>query len=493
MRPGRRALLSKRGRLLVTFNKFFDWLLGSQSGGSVAPPASIVSHSVEAKFKRDEEYESLPGIKEALAAIDGGNPATLVAGRAGTGKTRFVQYLRKRPGGELQATVAPTGVAALNAEAQTIHSFFRFPHTILDAKNLSRDGNFGILYRRMKRLVIDEISMVRADLIDAIDARLRDLREDDRPFGGVQIVMVGDFLQLPPVVKEEDWPLLHGLGYKAAYAFSAHALELMPTTPVILDRVWRQDDQDFLEMLAQIRSGNSLETAMLRLNKLCARPHREGVKPLILTARREAAERYNRHGLAALGAERVVFRAQVDPGFPIDRNNLPAPQYLELAVGARVMTVKNDMQGRWVNGSMGTVTGLIQDGAFVVFDRTKQEHLVSRMSWEKVRQLWNDAQKRIESKNVGAYRQIPLIPAWSVTIHKAQGLTLDDVRIDLGAGAFAPGQVYVALSRVRSLSGLSFAQLLRPADVKVDPMLLAFMNWIQSDRVAKTNSPEMLN
>ncbi len=187
-----------KGLVLTTFNKFFEWLLGSQPVGAVTPPISGVSHAVEAKFKRDEEYESSPGIKEAIASIDGGNPATLVAGRAGTGKTRFVQYLRKRPGVELQATVAPTGVAALNAEAQTIHSLFRFPHKILDARNLTRDGNFGMLYRRMKRLVIDEISMVHVDLIDAIDARLRDLREDGRPFGGVQIVMVGDFLQLPP-------------------------------------------------------------------------------------------------------------------------------------------------------------------------------------------------------------------------------------------------------------------------------------------------------
>lgn len=477
---------------MATFNKFFEWLLGSQPIGPVTPSVSGVLHTVEAKFKRDEEYESSPGIKEALASIDGGNPATLIAGRAGTGKTRFVQYLRKRPGGELQATVAPTGVAAWNAEAQTIHSFFRFPPTILDARNLSRNGNFGTLYRRMKRLVIDEISMVRADLIDAIDARLRDLREDDRPFGGVQIVMVGDFLQLPPVVQDEDWPLLHGLGYKAPYAFSAHALESMQITPVILDRVWRQDDREFLEILAQIRSGESLEEATLRLNKRCARPHRDGIKPLFLTATRAAAETYNRHGLAALGAKRVGFRAQVDGSFRITRNSLPVPEYLELAVGARVMAVKNDMQGRWVNGSLGTVTGLIQDGAFVVFDRTQQEHLVSRVSWEKVEQRWNNAQKRIIESKRGAFRQIPLIPAWAVTIHKAQGLTLDDVRLDLGAGAFAFGQAYVALSRVRSLSGLSFAQPLRPDDVHVDPILSAFMKWIQSEQFAETNSSPAL-
>src|SRR5262249_9085252 len=162
-----------------------------------------------------------PGVGEALASIDALAPVVLITGRAGTGKTQLVQYIKRRPGGELQATVAPTGIAALNARAQTIHSFFHLEHAVLDARNLARGGRFGPLYRRMKRLVIDEISMVRADIIDAVDARLRQARGDQRPFGGVQIVMVGDFLQLPPVVQEEDWPMLEGLGYEAPYAFNA--------------------------------------------------------------------------------------------------------------------------------------------------------------------------------------------------------------------------------------------------------------------------------
>jgi ATP-dependent exoDNAse (exonuclease V) alpha subunit len=186
----------------------------------------------------------------------------------------------------------------------------------------------------------------------------------------------------------------------------------------------------------------------------------------------------------ALGTERVTFEARVDGNFPISRNNLPVPEKIQLAVGARVMAVKNDTQGRWVNGSLGTITRVIQDGAFVIFDNSRQEHLVSRVSWEKIRQKWNNTQRRIENEVVGAYRQIPLIHAWAVTIHKAQGLTLDDVCVDLGAGAFTPGQVYVALSRVRTMSGLSFAQSLRPADVQADPMLLAFMKWVQSEHLA---------
>ena len=163
----------------------------------------------------DQAYEASPGVAEALAAVDAGVPALLIIGRAGTGKTRLVQYLKARPGGERQATVAPTGIAALNAQAQTIHSFFRFEPHVLDAANLADAGRFGGIYQRMQRLIIDEISMVRADLIDAMDARLRKLRADQRRFGGVQVVMVGDFLQLPPVIAPDDWPMLEALGYPA--------------------------------------------------------------------------------------------------------------------------------------------------------------------------------------------------------------------------------------------------------------------------------------
>jgi ATP-dependent exoDNAse (exonuclease V) alpha subunit len=442
--------------------------------------AAIATAAGAANFKRDEPYEASPGVAQALAAIDAGMPALLILGRAGTGKTRLVQYLKARPGGELQVTVAPTGIAALNAKAQTIHSFFHLEHAVLDARNLSRGGKFSSIYRRMKRLVIDEISMVRADAIDAIDARLRQLRSDNRRFGGVQVVMVGDFLQLPPVVPDHDRPLLAGLGYEAPYPFNAQALQAMPVKAVTLDHVWRQEEQDFVEILGRIRSRGGIAEALTRLNMRCVGPHRDGVKPLLLTPTRAAAERHNRNGLMTLGNERAAFKAEVERDFAVGAANLPAPELLELAAGARVMAVRNDPQGRWVNGSLGTVTRLADDGAFVTFDRRREEHLVAPVTWEKVRQQWSEARQRIENEVVGTYRQIPLIHAWAVTIHKAQGLTLDDVRVDLGWGAFAAGQLYVALSRVRTMAGLSFARPLREADVMVDPVLLEFMERVQA-------------
>ena len=382
--------------------------------------------AAEADSGSDER--AAPGVSEAFAAIDGGAPAIMIVGRAGTGKTRLIHHLKRRPGGEFQATVAPTGIAALQARAQTIHSFFRLEHTVLDARNLDRGGRFGLLYRRMKRLVIDEISMVRADAIDAIDARLRQVRGDKRAFGGVQVVLVGDFLQLPPVVPDHDRQLLEGLGYAAPYAFCAHALRTLPVRTVMLDHVWRQDEEEFVDILGRIRSGDTSGDALTRLNQRCTGPHREGIRPLLLTPTRAAADRHNRNGLMALGTERGGFQAQIERDFAVGAVNLPAPEHLELAAGARVMAVKNDAQGRWVNGSLGTVTRLSPNGAFVLFDRGRYEHLVAPATWEKVRQRWNESSQRIDNEVVGAYRQVPLIHAWAVTIHKAQGLTLEDVR-----------------------------------------------------------------
>jgi len=438
--------------------------------------------SRKAKFQRDEQYERSPGVGEALAAIDAGAPVVLVVGRAGTGKTRLVRYLRERPGGKRQAVVAPTAIAALNAQAQTIHSFFKLPPLLLDAKTLPNERRFGVLYRRMKRLVIDEISMVRVDLIDAIDARLRAIRGSDRPFGGVQIVMVGDFLQLPPVVENDHRPLLHGLGYRTPYAFSARALEQVAVTTVSLEHVYRQDERDFINILSQIRLGEGISEAVTLLNQRCVGPHRATAQPLLLTPTKAAAERYNQRGLNALPSDPVIFRAEITGRLEIDRDRLPVPEHLELKVGARVMAVKNDLEGRWFNGSLGTIRDIGESGVLVRFDRTGDEHLVAGAEWTKVRQEWNEESQSIENRQVGAFWQIPLVPAWAITIHKAQGLTLDDVRLDLGSGAFAPGQVYVALSRVKTLAGLSLARPLRPMEVQADPMLLGFMEWAQRER-----------
>jgi hypothetical protein len=443
----------------------------ARAGSSTTPPRRTL-------FKPDPAYEQTSGVAETLAALDAKIPVILVTGRAGTGKTTLIRYLKARPGGETQSVVAPTGVAALNAEAQTIHSFFQLPFGVLDARTMQPGKHFGPIYQRMTRLVIDEISMVRADVIDAIDARLREIRKDDRPFGGVQIVMVGDFLQLPPVVQQADGPLIEQLGYSSPYAFSAHVFRRIAVTKITLDEVHRQDEREFVDLLNAIRLGEDVDYAVETLNARCFRPHRSGVVPLLLTATRAAADRYNQQGLDAISGETSIYGASTAGKFDLAGDRLPAPEHLELKIGARVMATRNDPERRWINGSLGTVSRIDDDEVSVRFDATGLEHVVAPVSWDQIKQVWDEGSQTINSQVVGSFKQVPLAYAWAITIHKAQGLTLDDVRIDLVNGAFAPGQTYVALSRVRSMAGLSLARPLRASDLKTDAMLVAYQEWV---------------
>lgn len=429
-------------------------------------------HTTEGISARPPNYEDSPGVRGALTAVDSGRPVVLITGRAGTGKTTLVHHLRRRPGGETQAVVAPTGVAALNARAQTIHSFFQFPFGVLDPRRLRPSRNAGKLYKRMQRLVIDEISMVRADILDSIDAKLRQSRGVARPFGGVQVVLVGDFLQLPPVVEHSDIPILDALGYASPFAFSAKIFSEIAVDTIELDQVYRQAEQEFVDLLGKVRSGIDVEDAVDTLNLRCLRPHREGTTPVLLTPTRAASERYNREGLERIAGDAVIYTARIDGKLEIGGDRLPVPERVALKVGTRVMAVKNDLARRWVNGSLGTVVALEPDRVLVRFDADGKSHWVEPVAWEKIRQDWDEGSQSINATTVAAYTQVPLLPAWAVTVHKAQGLTLDDVRLDLGRGAFAPGQLYVALSRARTLDGLSLTRAIRPSDVKVHPMLV---------------------
>ncbi len=433
---------------------------------------------------RDDAFEASPGIRDALRAIDGGAPLVLVTGRAGTGKTKLIRYLRHRPGGERQAVVAPTGIAALNAGAQTIHKLFRLPPNLMDPRDLPPLAGGASVLKKMTRLVIDEISMARADVMDAVDARLREVREDHRPFGGVQVVMVGDFLQLPPVVSRDDEPLLQALGYDSPFAFSARALRGTAIESILLEKVYRQDETDFVELLNHVRTGrHAAETARI-LNERCCREHRPDAVPLLLAPTRAAVDAYNRDGMERLSGTPNIRACIREGKSDLVGDRLPVPETVEYRAGARVMAVKNDPQGRWVNGSLGTVLGFEEKGVYVRFDRTQERHLVETASWETIRQVWNEKKSVVETEILGAYRQIPLVPAWAITIHKAQGLTLDDVRLDLGRGAFAPGQIYVALSRVRTMAGLSLARPLRPSDLEGRFAADPYQRWLRDRRAA---------
>lgn len=418
-------------------------------------------------------FEDQPGVREALRAIDAEAPVVFVLGRAGTGKTTFVRYLKERHETKRQVVLAPTGVAALNARGQTIHSFFWLPPRLLLPEEL-KPGRTRRLWREIGRIVVDEISMVRVDVIDAIDLVLRRVRESDEPFGGVQMVFVGDFLQLPPVTPAAEAEMLFHMGYESPFAFSARALESVDPDVVRLETIHRQADPEFIDLLGRLRDNEDVEGALATLNAACVRAHRPDAQPMLLCGTNARADRYNAQGLAAIADEPVTYEGRGSGSFDRQRDRLPVPETLVLKPGARVMAVKNDLQGRWVNGSLGTVAHLQPDSVGVRLDDGGRLVDIERRTWDKIQYSWDEKAKRVASEAVGSYAQIPLILAWAATIHKAQGLTLDDVRIDLERGAFASGQAYVALSRARSLDGLSLTRPLRPSDVLVDPVLAEF-------------------
>ena len=297
---------------------------------------------IEPPFQRDHEYENSLGVCEALEAIDQGERAVMVVGRAGTGKTTLIHYLRRRPGGERQVILAPTGIAALNAGGQTIHSFFRIRPGPISSDGLKSLPRLGRAFQRLERVVIDEISMVRADLLDAVDRSLRVNRAIDEPFGGVQMLLVGDFLQLPPVVPPDERALLTRLRYRSPYAFSARSLEGVAVAPIELTTVHRQKDEKFIELLGRLRLGDRVEETVSMLNACCCRPPRQGSEPVKLTPTNARADFYNQEGLRKLPGDAVSFEGVIKGRFQVQGKQLPAPERLLLKVGARVMAVKND-------------------------------------------------------------------------------------------------------------------------------------------------------
>jgi hypothetical protein len=413
-----------------------------------------------------------PAIAEAREALSTRTPVVFVTGRAGTGKSHFVRALVEEDPSLPQAVLAPTGLAAMNIGGQTVHSFFGFPPRPLVGGADKPNWFFTRIARGLKRLIIDEVSMLRADVLDAMDAHLRTARKSSRVFGGVQVLLVGDFYQLPPVVRGDEGQLLEDAGYSSPYAFAAHALRDAPLSAVELTEVHRQSDLDFIALLSAIREQRGVASAVATLNEACLErslPRR----PVLLCATNAVADNYNARGLAALEGKLAVYTGGFEgepPRAGATGDRFPAPMQLQLKPGARVIFTQNDSEGRWVNGTLGTVTSLADTLIKVALDAGETVE-VERATWPQARWVWNAAEKRMEPKDEFKYVQFPLAPAWALTIHKAQGMTLDSVEIDLGRGAFAPGQTYVALSRARSMEGLRLARPLTERDVRVDPAI----------------------
>ncbi len=389
-----------------------------------------------------------------------------LTGRAGTGKTTLTRALLKRLGPDA-AVLAPTGVAAMHAGGQTLHSFFRLPPRLIQPGDVKRLKNARAI-KALKVLVIDEISMVRSDMMWAIDAALRMNRDVSAPFGGVQMVLVGDLAQLPPIVQGEEAGYLE-MAYGGPFFFHTPAFRDAGFTLVELETVYRQSDPDFIEILNAIREGEIRREQGRTLNeRVTGRSALEAsATHVVLTPTNAAAARINSARLDALVGEPRLLPGKVEGEF--EERVRPTDDPLILKPGARVMLIRNDPAGRWVNGSLGEVASFSAEGVRV---RVNGDiHTVEPVKWERHRYGFDAKTEALKKETLGAFEQYPLRLAWAMTIHKAQGLTLDQVFLDLPGRLFAHGQAYVALSRARSLEGLELSRGLAPSDLVVDPRI----------------------
>jgi hypothetical protein len=397
-------------------------------------------------------------LRTAWEFVENTGHSIFLTGKAGTGKTTFlktvVERSRKRP-----IVVAPTGVAAINAGGVTIHSFFQLPLSpFVPGTRSEQKFDFSKQKRQiiasMDLLIIDEISMVRADLLDAVDAVMRQYRDHFKPFGGVQLLMIGDLAQLTPVVTPEDERMLHN-HYDTPYFFGSHALAQTSYVTIQLEKVYRQQDEGFLSILNDIRQGAPSAQTLSLLNSRCQptftpRPTDGYIR---LTTHNQLANHYNDYELQKLSGKVFWFKADVEGTFP--EYSFPTAQTLVLKLGAQVMFIKNDPTGRhrYYNGRIGHVTYVDEKKVLVLCEGDTEAIEVEAITWENARYSINQETREIVTDVQGTFRQLPLRLAWAITIHKSQGLTFDRAIIDANQ-SFAPGQVYVALSRCRTLEGL---------------------------------------
>ncbi len=396
-----------------------------------------------------------------------------VTGRAGTGKSTLLNHLAWSTEKSLVIS-APTGVAALNVGGQTIHSLFRLPIGVIADHDIEQTVELRKLLNSIDTLVIDEVSMVNADLMDAVDRSLRQARQKAaEPFGGVQVVLFGDPYQLAPVPGDLEERAYFGDTYRSMWFFDAKVWQEADLRIVELMQVHRQRDSEFRFMLNAVRHGQVTREIADRLNEVGARPApRDGT--ITLATRNDTVNRINAEALRSLPGRALTARAEVSGDF--GGRTYPADEVLELKVGARVMFLRNDVgQGdgpRWVNGTIGTVTRI---DANVYVDVDGEIHEVEPAIWEKFKYTYSPETKKLTKDVVAEFTQFPLRLAWAVTIHKSQGKTYDAAIVDLGARAFTSGQTYVALSRITSLDGLYLTRPLRPSDITVDEDVERFM------------------
>lgn len=423
-----------------------------------------------------------PQFVRALDLMENSSDSLFITGRAGTGKSTLLQYYKKTSQKNI-VTLAPTGVAAVNIGGATIHSFFGFKPDITLEKAWAKGAKAKKpqLYKNLDAIVIDEISMVRADLLDCVDAFMRRVRGSMAPFGGCRVIMFGDLYQLPPVVTQGDEEIFRSR-YDSAFFFSADVISRTPLTFVELTHIYRQTDDSFIKVLNSIRENVATAKDLALLN---TRVYEEYAPPpeeyvIHLTGTNRDAQSYNTYQLHSLDGKLHSFKAESTGAF--DRRTEPAPRELILKIGAQVMLTCNDRDKRFINGTVGRVEDIgVVDGSPVVSVRLHNKKLIDITSntWEMFKFSYNDRSRRITTEVAGTYTQLPLILAWGITIHKSQGKTFERLAIDLPQ-SFAHGQAYVALSRATSLESIVLKRPLTPRHIIMDPIVTTWLTMLRN-------------
>ena len=436
--------------------------------------------------------------KQAFELVKHTNQSFFLTGRAGTGKTTFLKNIQELTDKQF-IVVAPTGIAAIVAGGVTIHSFFGLDLNVQGpkdhGKNFTEEKMEAV--RACDTIIIDEVSMVRCDIVDAIDRTLRIITKSSLPFGGKQVIFSGDMFQLPPVLRSgaETEAMMEYYGTDIPFFFKAHVFDNLTLPTIEFVKVYRQDEQLFLNILNNIRHGVYSAQDIKELNSRCIEPE-DTTNPIIsLTPFKETAQKINDQRLAEISEKEFTFEGKIDGKFgkkgkdgSLKEENLPAPMNLVLKVGSQVMFTRNDPSHRWVNGTLGTVVELNdQEIKVKVGDDI---HDVGCVVWESYEYEFDKKEKKLNKETVGSFTQFPLKLAWAITIHKSQGLTFDRMILDLSRGTFAAGQLYVALSRVRTLDGLYLTRPVKYTDIKKDDEVLAFTSKFNDDSVIENQLAE---
>ncbi len=418
---------------------------------------------------KDEAAEILitKEFKEALDAIDNSSQNIFITGKAGTGKSTFISIARRTSKKKI-AVLSPTGLSAINVKGQTIHSFFHFPPRLITRDTVLNFKGNDRVYRDLDAIIIDEVSMVRADMLDGIDIFLREFgRSGTLPFGGAQIILVGDLYQLPPVVTEEEKPIINKL-YKTPYFFSSDVFSNNKFKTIEFTHIFRQRDPEFINFLNLVRTGNITSDDLRPLNKNVTDSLND--KHVTLTTTNRVAQGINDQHLAEIDSKLFQFNAAVEGDFPTLGKSLPIELELKLKSGARVMFVKNDKGKQWLNGTLGTVKEVDENMIKIKIDDAEGGKVVEvgKEEWENIKYEYDAEKRQVEGKVLGKLIQYPVRLAWAITIHKSQGMTFNNINLDFSKSPFAHGQTYVALSRSRSMKGISLTQEIWPNDVIVD-------------------------